>query len=54
MFFFSEKKATYLYFYGPIAVILFVNLILFLWTSLTLWREIPHETSNRLKVMRYK
>lgn len=43
-----------MYFYGPIAVILCINMILFIWTSITLWKEIPHERNNKLKVMRYK
>lgn len=49
-----EKKATYLYFYGPIATILCVNMILFVWTSIALWKKIPHERNNQVHVMRYK
>ncbi|KRT83071.1 hypothetical protein AMK59_3860, partial [Oryctes borbonicus] len=41
------------YFYGPIAVLVVMNLILFIWSTIALWRDLS-EQSPRIKKLKYK
>lgn len=52
---FSDRDATWAYFYGPIAFLLIINVILFVWTVKKLWKDMKGcNNSVKIKSMKYK
>ncbi|GJQ66179.1 putative Secretin family 7 transmembrane receptor [Trypoxylus dichotomus] len=51
--FLNAPLPMWTYFYGPIAVLLVMNLILFIWSTIVLWRDFS-EHSPRIKNLKYK
>nr|CAD7429779.1 unnamed protein product [Timema monikensis] len=45
---------TWTFFYGPVAVLLFCNLVFFLWTTCRLWKECNDVSVRHLRSMRFK
>lgn len=51
---FAEDKALWSFFYGPIAILLTVNVIMFILTSLRLQKHYEPHTPKRMKALRIK
>lgn len=51
---FTGKVETWAFFYGPIAVLLAANIILFGMTSRALWYTTSYENVTKLRSMKYK
>ncbi|XP_077300265.1 G-protein coupled receptor Mth2-like [Arctopsyche grandis] len=51
---FTEKVATWGYFYGPILVILILNVLLFLITSHKLWNKTSYNNVSKIRSLKYK
>ncbi|KAJ8982915.1 hypothetical protein NQ317_004569, partial [Molorchus minor] len=54
---FESQSATLIYFYGPISVLLGINIIYFIWTTIVLMRQMKHcsEKKNQsTKIQVYK
>ncbi|CAH0728340.1 unnamed protein product, partial [Brenthis ino] len=51
---FRGRAETWLYFYGPIAILITVNVILFVLSSINLWRHTRKYEVNKLNNLKYK
>ncbi|XP_074037329.1 G-protein coupled receptor Mth2 isoform X2 [Leptinotarsa decemlineata] len=49
---FESEKGALIYFYGPIIVLLTMNVVLFLWTTLVLWKH--SQNSSKTKILKYR
>ncbi|XP_060536474.1 G-protein coupled receptor Mth2-like [Cylas formicarius] len=46
---FQSLRETFIYFYGPISVLIVLNMIYFVWTVVVLWKAIDNRNSKALK-----
>nr|QZD25058.1 GPCR25 [Spodoptera exigua] len=51
---FSGRTETWIFFYGPIAVLITANVVLFAMTSFNLWRQTRKYEVNTLNVLKHK
>lgn len=51
---FKGKPESWAYFYGPIATIMLVNIVLFVMTSVHLYNELVNAPPQKLKILKYK
>lgn len=53
---FQSNRAIWAYFYGPILVLLIINIIFFCWTIKKLWKDCGtvHNSSSKIKSLKYK
>lgn len=50
----SGIKETWIYFYGPIILLLICNATFFVWTSVKLQQEAKLQTEKKIKQLRYR
>lgn len=51
---FAGRTETWIFFYGPIAVLITANIVLFLLSSYTLWRHNNKYEANKLNILKHK
>lgn len=51
---FKGFEETWLFFYGPISILLIVNILLFVWSSVKLWTSTPDVHATKLRSKRYR
>nr|XP_023015694.1 probable G-protein coupled receptor Mth-like 10 [Leptinotarsa decemlineata] len=49
---FESENGRFIYFYGPMVVLLLVNIILFLWTTIVLWTH--SKNCSKTKILKYR
>lgn len=51
---FTGFQETWLYFYGPISILLIINILLFVWSSVKLWTTTTDIHATKLRSKRYR
>ncbi|KAM3962511.1 putative G-protein coupled receptor Mth-like 3 [Aphomia sociella] len=51
---FAGRTETWIFFYGPIAVIVTANIVLFVLSSFTLWQHNKQYEANKLNILKHK
>ncbi|KAJ8912563.1 hypothetical protein NQ315_006635 [Exocentrus adspersus] len=51
---FKSETATFIYFYGPISILLCINIFYFIWTTIVLCREMKGCSQKKTKVQKFR
>lgn len=51
---FKDSASTFIFFYGPISVLLCINIVYFVWTTVVLWQQMKRCTVEKAKVQKFR
>ncbi|KAJ8958741.1 hypothetical protein NQ318_016469 [Aromia moschata] len=51
---FKTPLVTFIYFYGPISILLCINIVYFIWTIVVLWGQMKHCSEKKTKILKYR
>ncbi|KAJ8928418.1 hypothetical protein NQ314_019007 [Rhamnusium bicolor] len=51
---FKSSTVTFIYFYGPISILLCINIIYFIWTTIVLWKQLKNSSEKKAKVLKFR
>lgn len=46
---FSARRVQWIYFYGPLTILLAINVFFYLWTLTYIWNKVESTKSKKLK-----